>query len=199
MPEPPLGLRPYVKPGEPLGFRQRLEAANKWPPPKRVRAGPTLTPYLVVPAYEGDTGDDPTRRREARKAGDAVVIENFWGVRMAPVSAGVWSIICYVRNLGPMASYGGLAVFYTGQVPHSSPGEVKLPTEWNVLGYGGFTAAPGALIEVQCPHTWAGTLPIGVLVQAYDPFIDPITSAFDPFNDRHVGVSLEPPPVVNVP
>ena len=198
--QPLSGLRPYVRPGQALGYRQRLERANAWPPPKKVRQGPTLTPFLVVPAFEGDTGNDSHLREvPPLPPGSPRTFNAFLGVRFANLGD-EYSFVCDVHNLGPMASYGGIAVFYVGQFPLTSSGARGQPT-WTPFGYAGFTVMPGTSISIQCPNKWRPATSSdvehgGILVQAYDLLVDPMTSPYNPYQDRHVGIREFVPPIV---
>jgi hypothetical protein len=200
--KPADATRPFVKPGQPLGYVDKLKGRGLWPP-KRVRKrgkngddgqhekGPTTTPYLVVPAVPGDPGVRPISGQQALYNRSVQIIDGFGNPVLSPVSGSTYRLRCRVTNRGGAGAYGGIIEFYvappaTLDNAATTPG-ATLPAK----GYAGFVAAPGATVVVDCPHTWtptaAGEATNTVEVQAYDAFVDQVTHRFDARRDRHVG------------
>lgn len=191
-------IKPFVKPGEPLGFVADLKAKGIWPPRLRDRKDDNhdhpkaTTPFLVIPVSvaPADTGSRPQSNSKAFHS-KGIWIEDLPGTMVTtPVVGGLYRIKCRVRNLGAFPAYGGLADFFVntpGAFTAAAGTGGTLPS----IGHTGFSVAQGQEIVISCPNIWrpasAGELASSIVVHAYDPFADNLTSRFDARNDRHVG------------
>jgi hypothetical protein len=179
-------------PGQPLGFVELLRQSGLWPPPvdRPRHPGPTVTPFLVVPAGPGDSGTHPADRAVFSLAIE--IIDSRSGSAVVnPVTGVTYTLHCRVNNLGGAAAYGGLTEFYVAQPTDfdnaaATPG-ATLPAK----GYAGFVVMPGGSISVACPNPWTPTTNLesagSILVQAYDPFTDTLIAPFNARTDRHIG------------
>jgi len=185
----------WVKPGEPLGFVERLRKRGMWPlPVGRHSQHPrkVVTPFLIVPAFPGDTGGPRQLGAQQPLHFTAVEIVDSNGHPTATPAIGQAYILrCHVNNRGSAAAYGGIAEFYVAQ-PSDFDQAATIPgARMPAKGYTGFVVMADASVIITCPNRWMPAtgleLTSSVLVHAYDPFIDPLRLPFDARQDRHVG------------
>ena len=181
------------RPGEPLGYVDRLKHKDLWPLsgiPHR-REGPTVTPYLVVAAVSGDDGGRPLPRQLAVHNLSVQILDSAGTPVASPVAGTTYILRCTVTNLGATASYGGLANFYIAQPSDFDAAAITPGVRMQALGYTGFSVLPSRTATITCPKSWNPSTDLeatsSVLVHVYDPFIDPLIRPFDASNDRHIG------------
>ena len=188
-------MKPFVKPGEPMGFVSALQERGLWPPRLHNRGdnrdkGKTATPFLVVPSTLTDIGLRPLPNSQAFHS-QSVWIEELGGtVVTSPVVNGRYRIKCRVRNYGAFPAYGGMVDFYINR-PSVFSAAAASPISLRTLGQAGFSLLQGAEKIIECPNVWKVETPddlsLSILVHVYDPFADTLTNRFDARNDRHVG------------
>lgn len=189
-------IRPFVEPGEQLGYAAELKARGFWPPrlpPPDAGAGkwePALTPFLVIPATPADEGGRPLPNSAAFHS-QGVWLEDAAGTQVEiPAAGGQYRIRCRVRNNGALAAYGALADFFVNS-PEAFTAAAGVGGSLPALGHTGFTLRPGQERILTCPALWqpasATELNYALVVQVFDPFTDNLTRRFDARNDRHVG------------
>lgn len=189
-------VRPFVKPGERLGFTKDLKERGLYPPRLHGRKDhgndnkPTATPFLVIPATSTDNGTRPLPNSQAFHAAGIWIEDNLGNVVATPTVGNTYFIKCRVINLGAFASYGGLIDFYLHD-PATYNALAGTNASLPAFGRSGFSVLPGNFVDVKCPTAWQpasdDNLKKSILVQAFDPFTDMWTSKFDARNDRHVG------------
>jgi hypothetical protein len=189
-------IKPFAKPGEPLGFVASLQERGLWPPRLHDREGnnnddrKATTPFLVIPTTLADNGLRP-QPNSITFHSKGVWIEDLGGtVVTAPVLGGEYRTKCRIRNMGAFPAYGGMADFFvnTPTVFTSVAGSnATLPS----LGHTGFSLIQGQEMVITCPNLWkpatTDDLISSMVVHVYDLFADKISSRFDARNDRHVG------------
>lgn len=182
-----------VRPGEPLGYVDRLQRQDLWPLsniPYR-RNDVTATPYLVVAAAPGDDGARPLPSQLALHNGSIQILDSAGTLVASPVAGITYTLRCTVINLGTTAAYGGLANFYVAPSADLDAA-VRTPNPlMKALGYTGFVVQPSSSAIITCPKSWTPSTGLeatsSVLAHVYDPFFDPLIRPFDARNDRHVG------------
>ncbi len=184
-------IKPFVKPGETLGFAQDLKDRGLWPPKNHApgegnhdRDKKTFTPYLIIPSMTGDTGMRPLPASPAHHS-TGIWLENAAGNPVSDPAIGQsYKIKSRVINIGSNNCYAGLIDFMLTPLPSTSPLTVRS------LGHSGFTLKAGEAKILECSNLWtpasAADLASGIIVQAYDIFMDNINIRYDSVNDRHV-------------
>jgi len=189
-------VRPFVKPGEALGWVERLKERGLWPPRLHDRKDnknddhKTTTPFLVIPTTPADSGLRPQPNSLAFHS-KGVWIEDIGGtVVTTPSVGGQYRIKCRIRNMGAFPAYGGMADFFVNK-PSVFIAAAGTSATLPALGHTGFSLLQGQETVIACPNLWqpatADELAFSVVVHVYDPFTDQISSRFDARNDRHVG------------
>lgn len=189
---PDQALRPFVKPGQPLGYVNRLKEIDNWPP-KSGEYNPALlttTPFLVVPAYPGDSGTRPILLGQAFHNFSIEIMDHEGNRIYVPTQNRTYFIRCRAVNLGAAAAYGAMAQFYVTDAA-ALDRKAAIPTSTlPLLGITGFSTPPGASVTIQCPKSWTPATQAEaqstILVQIYDAFTDNILRPFDALYDRHV-------------
>jgi hypothetical protein len=190
-PEGPIpSVPPFVKPGEPLGYVDRLKGQNNWPPKRRQIDGNTVTPFLVVPAFPGDVGTRPLPANQAFFNGNVEVVDENGNVVIAPTVGSTYTLRCRAFNFGAAAAYGGIAEFYIGNAADFDARAASPGTTMPIFGLAGFVVTPGIPAIITCPNKWTPAsmteAQSTVVVEVYDAFIDRLTNTFDAIKDRHV-------------
>jgi hypothetical protein len=192
-------VRPFVKPGETLGFAAELKKKRKWPPDKVDRPpsdAPTATAYMVVQADSNDLGARPLPGPEALHSQSLQILDGSGAAVTRPVRNTTYRLRCQAVNLGATAAFGGLADFYVA-APAQFDGIAGTGATMPGQGHTGFAAYPGHTVTIDSPNTWRPATDAeaasSVLVHVYDPFLDPLVAPFDARADRHVG-RLDPIP-----
>jgi hypothetical protein len=182
-----------VRPGELLGYMDRLKHKDLWPLSKIPyrRKDLIVTPYLVVAAAPGDDGARPLPSQLALHNASVQILDSAGTPVTSPVAGTTYTLRCTVINLGATAAYGGLANFYVAQ-PSDFDAAARTPRAlMKVLGYTGFVVLPSRSATITCPRSWTPSTDLeaisSVLAHVYDPFFDPLIRSFDARNDRHVG------------
>ena len=189
-------VKPFVKPGEDLGYVGPLKERGNWPPRLHNDKdggngdGKVITPFLVIPVNSADTGQRP-QPNSLMYHSKGVWLEDAGGnVVETPVVGTSYKVKCRVRNLGATSSYGGLADFFVN-TPEAINTAAATNTSLPALGHTGFSVMQGQDVIITCPKPWApatsAELIFSIVVQAYDPFADTIIHRFDAAHDRHVG------------
>lgn len=190
-------VRPFVRPGESLGFVAPLKDRGLWPPRLHDRKNrddhrKTTTPFLVIPTTitPADSGVRPQPNSKTFHSKGIWLEDPVGTVVATPVVGGQYRIKCRVRNLGAFPAYGGVADFFVNKpaaFTTAAGSAATLPS----IGHTGFSLLMSQETVISCPNLWkpatADELTSGVVVHAYDPFADNIISRFDARNDRHVG------------
>jgi hypothetical protein len=195
-PPKPEPYKPYVKPGEQLHYVDKLKERGQWPP-KRAKygtdgqRGPTTIPFLVVPAMAFDPGLRPISDDQALYNQNLQILDPLGHPVLAPVAGTTYRIRASVTNRGGCGAFGGLAEFHIAPAATIDHAAAVPGTTFRALGYAGFSAAPGATVNVDCPNPWtpanAAEANNSVVVQAYDAFLDLVAHRFDARQDRHIG------------
>jgi hypothetical protein len=193
---------PWVKPGEMLGYAQRLKKEGLWPPrpgaPPPGKPGDVrpATAYIVIPAQDGDQGNRPIA--------DTSWIDNpsikllntaTQQIEDHPRMSATYNVVAAIRNLGDAPVLGGFAEFYVGDpiwidnalgihVGNPEPNKPK----W--LGVTPFSLGIRGRQIVKSQKTWTPAadfdLSRALFVRAFDPFADKVTAEWDSWTDRHV-------------
>jgi hypothetical protein len=189
-------IKPFVKPGEQLGFVGPLKERGMWPPrlhdPKENgnRDEKATTPYLVIPANSSDMGQRPQPNSIIFHSEGIWLEDNMRNVITTPVLGGKYVVKCRVRNLGAFASMGGLADFFVN-TPAAILNAAATNTSLPALGHTGFSVMQNDEEVVICPKLWQPVtdeeLTNSIVVHAYDPFSDTILHRFNAAADWHVG------------
>jgi hypothetical protein len=188
-----VGIRPFVKPGEQLGYAERLAEQGDWPPRPRQSDPdiPTATPFLVVPAFAGDIGIRPLTSNQALHNMSVEIVDTLGQPVEYPLPGNTYTLRCFALNRGTVGSFGGMAEFYIGTAGSFDAAASTPGTTLRLHGLAGFVALPGTRAAITCPKTWT---PVSqaeadstIIAEVYDPFIDRVTQPFDAMHDRHVG------------
>lgn len=189
-------VKPFVKPGEDLGYVGPLKERGMWPPrlhndkDNGHRDGKVTTPYLLIPLSNGDTGQRPQPNSLMFHSKGIWLEDTAGNATDSPVIGASYKVKCRIRNLGAAASYGGLADFFVN-TPEAIEHAAATNTPLTALGHTGFSVMQGQDVVLTCPKPWqpstADELLHSIIVHAYDPFADTIMHRFDAAHDRHVG------------
>jgi hypothetical protein len=198
--------RPWVKPGEQLDFARALKEKNLWPPrDKRPKPNPdkrAVTAFIVMPARNADVGDRPIADTSwLNSAALRLRNENSPGTEDPPQfednprKGQSYRIFAKIENLGAAPLLGGFAEFYVAdpiwldkQLGFLVGSPENATPKW--LGVSPFSLGIGGNQWVQSRRVWAPTtdydLMRALVVRAFDPLADRMTSQWDSWNDRHV-------------
>lgn len=183
----------FTKPGDPLNlFKANVEKkmietdqASK----STLHGKVTITSFLYIPIDQSDLGQRPFSSGNKENHSSGITLIDTVGESVThPIVGGKYKLGCNIRNSGAAASYGGLCDFYivTKAVLQQS---LQNGTRLSAFAHTGFSVMPGLNKIVDCPKTWTPlTLEEAkstLLIQAYDPFIDPIKKRYDAHIDRH--------------
>lgn len=154
---------------------------------------PIPTPLLVIPCLAGDQGTRPVPVATAL-ANQSIQVDI-----ANPAARGGWNefqiqLSCVIANLGSVQSAAALVDFYAGAAlwaaGHDTLSPAQVQADVHLIGRGTGRVPPGSAATVFCSKYWvpgsAAAAQQGVLVQARDLLMDPITTPFDAINDRHV-------------
>jgi hypothetical protein len=195
---PPKKDPPFVKPGKRLHFVDKLKEQGYWPlldkkrrPPRDRERGPTITPFVLIPAVAGDNGARPIADQEALYNASVQILNATGNPVLTPTKGSTYSLRCIVSNRGGAGAFGGMAEFYVAPAATLDAVAGSASALLPLKGLTGFSAMPGATVAVTCPKPW---VPVtddeaasSILVQAYDAFVDKVVLRFDARQDRHVG------------
>jgi hypothetical protein len=154
-------------------------------PPRTIPPN-TEVPYssfLVIRSMVGDNGTRPLPPATEYWAGPDVWVESRMGVDQ-PIPGEDNTVFARVSNWGLQDATGVIIEFY-----FAIPGlAITTPT---LIGIGYANIQSGDSAVVECPTKWVPDSINGghqcLIVQAYIPLFDDLTSPQDPFDDRHVG------------
>jgi len=191
--------KPWVKPGEQLGYVDKLKKRDAWPPKKAKRyrpphpgneKRPVATPFVVVQAGGGDFGARPIPDAQAFNNASIQILDTLSHPVDRAVPGQTYRLRCRIWNRGAEGAYAGIAEFYVGTAALFNQHAINhQPTK--AQGYAGFSAGPGGFVDAISPNPWtpatAAESRSSIVVQAYDPFTDRVQQPFDARNDRHVG------------
>lgn len=195
-PPPNEPYRPFVKPGEQLGYVDKLKERGLWPPKRDKESQgtahqPTTTPFVVVPAVPFDPGLRPISDDQVLYNQNLEILDPLGHPVLMPAAGTTYRIRASVTNSGGCGAFGGLAEFYVAPAAAIDRAVAVPGTTLKALGYAGFSAVPGATVHLDCPNAWTPSndteAGYTVVVQAYDAFLDLVTRRFDARQDRHVG------------
>ena len=193
-----------VRPGEMLGYVERLRQQDLWPVAsiKYDRGDPVATPYLVVQVAPDENGVRQLAGDIALHNPNVEILDGAGTPVAKPVKGTPYTLRCTVRNLGAISAYAGLAEFYVAAPSFVDQAAVTFGARMRAVGYAGFVALPGTDSVIDCPVSWTPgsdqEAASSVLVQVYDPFTNPLSYPFDAREDRHVG-RRDSVPVVRMP
>jgi hypothetical protein len=186
-------VAPFKRPGQKLGYERELRAKRRWPPskiPPKHGDRPTATPFLVIPAFVGDSGVRPLLGAEAAHSLGVQILDGAGAAVVTPVAGQTYMLRATVVNLGVTAAYAGLANFYVG--PRAVFEQARTTPGATVAAQGrtGFVLLPWQTLEIDSPQPWTPSpadTTSSVVVEVYDLVLDLVTEPFDARNDRHVG------------
>jgi hypothetical protein len=190
---------PWVKPGEMLGYAQRLKKTGQWPP--KIGSRPSsdktpATPFIVIPVQPNDAGVRPIVGTSWINSPAIRLLNTATRqIEDRPRIGTTYKVVVDIENRGAAPVLGGFAEFYVGDpiwidnalgfhVGNPEPDKPK----W--LGVTPFSLGinKGQLLESQ--KTWTPTtefdLNRALFVRAFDPLGDKLTTEWDSWADRHV-------------
>jgi hypothetical protein len=192
----------WVKPGELLGYARLLKEKGLWPPKRATNPPPNpdlrhATAFIVVPAQKvGDQGVRPVQDTSWRYSPSLHLVNIHTNQpEENPRKGATYRIVAWISNLGDAPVLGGFAEFYVADPLWIEDAlgfavgiaEAAKP-KW--LGVTPFSLGINEAQHVQSQKTWMPTtdfdLTRALVVRAFDPLGDKLTSDWDSWNDRHI-------------
>jgi hypothetical protein len=193
---------PWVKPGEMLGYAQRLKKEGYWPPrpgtrpPGKPHDVRPATAYIVIPAQDGDQGNRPIADTSWIDSPALKLLNTATQqIEDHPRMGATYNVVAAIKNLGDAPVLGGFAEFYVGDpiwIDHALGfhGGTPEPHKPKWLGVTPFSLGINASQIVKSQKTWTPMtdfdLTRALFVRAFDPLADRLGTEWDSWTDRHV-------------
>jgi hypothetical protein len=151
--------------------------------------GPHYTTWLLIRYQSGDVGDRPLAPGAVFWESPDVWTEGSQGINQ-PVPGEPTKVFTRISNLGMQDAYG-VTVKYWWANPAIAISEATA----NLIATDSVTVPAGNIVQFQSPVDWTPIVENGghecLLVEAFIPFFDDLTTPMQPLFDRHVGQKNE--------
>jgi hypothetical protein len=159
-------------------------------PVQVVGKSPThYTPWLVVRYAAGDIGTRPLASGSVFWESPDVWVVSSLGIN-EPVPGEANQVFARVTNYGLQQANSVVVKFWW-----ANPSVAITEATANLIGIGFVNIPSLRSVVLECPAPWIPIEENGghecLLVEAYNPSLDPLTSPMDPWVDRHVGQKNE--------